>query len=58
MTIVEALELADQFGSDGHNQTPTGQDEWNTTLDALCLLAAAYRDLVITYAIDTHFLRS
>lgn len=41
-----ALTLADEYGADGENLTPTGSDEWDECLDALCLLAAEVRRLL------------
>lgn len=37
------LTFADQYGTDGHNETLTGNDEWDACLEAMCRLAAVVR---------------
>jgi hypothetical protein len=42
-SIDDVLAFADQYGTDGHNMTPTGSDEMDAVLEALCILAAKAR---------------
>jgi hypothetical protein len=43
--VAVALVIADRWGTDGRNQTPTGNDEWDTVADAMCVLAYEVRRL-------------